>query len=161
MTLRESAQCSFVLNSPLQKLSINFRSARQHFLDRRHGNPAANESSIEEFRPIVERRGDSSVDTINTSNTIDHDRRRFVGTAAVGVAAADTARLLPADFAAAAEGNAIRPFRINVPEEELVDLRRRIAVTQWPEKETVADHSQGVPLKTMQQLARYWATDYD
>jgi pimeloyl-ACP methyl ester carboxylesterase len=56
---------------------------------------------------------------------------------------------------------AVNPFRINVPEEELVDLRRRIAATQWPEKETVADQSQGVQLATIQELARYWATDYD
>jgi pimeloyl-ACP methyl ester carboxylesterase len=55
----------------------------------------------------------------------------------------------------------IRPFRIDVPEEDLVDLRRRIAAAQWPEKETVADESQGVQLATMQELARYWATDYD
>ena len=55
----------------------------------------------------------------------------------------------------------VRPFRIDVPEEELVDLRRRIAATQWPEKETVADESQGVPLATIEELARYWATDYD
>jgi pimeloyl-ACP methyl ester carboxylesterase len=55
----------------------------------------------------------------------------------------------------------VRPFRIDVPEEDLVDLRRRIAATQWPEKETVADESQGVQLATMQELARYWATDYD
>src|SRR5215211_5810507 len=59
------------------------------------------------------------------------------------------------------EGVAVRPFRIDVPEEELVDLRRRIAATQWPEKETVADQSQGVQLATIQELARYWATDYD
>jgi len=56
---------------------------------------------------------------------------------------------------------AIRPFRINVPEEDLADLRRRIAATRWPEKETVADQSQGVQLATIQELARYWATDYD
>src|SRR5215217_1371530 len=55
----------------------------------------------------------------------------------------------------------IRPFRIDVPEEDLVDLRRRIAATQWPEKETVADQSQGVQLATIQELARYWATEYD
>src|SRR3712207_2469372 len=55
----------------------------------------------------------------------------------------------------------IRPFRVDVPEEELIDLRRRIAATQWPEKETVADQSQGVQLATMQELARYWATDYN
>ena len=55
----------------------------------------------------------------------------------------------------------IRPFQVDVPEEEIVDLRRRIAATRWPEQETVADHSQGVPLAMVQQLARHWATDYD
>ena len=55
----------------------------------------------------------------------------------------------------------VRPFRFNVPEEELTDLRRRIHATKWPERETVADASQGVQLATMQELARYWATDYD
>jgi pimeloyl-ACP methyl ester carboxylesterase len=55
----------------------------------------------------------------------------------------------------------VLPFSIDVSEAALVDLRRRIAATQWPEKETVADESQGVPLATMQELARYWATDYD
>jgi pimeloyl-ACP methyl ester carboxylesterase len=55
----------------------------------------------------------------------------------------------------------IRPFRVEVSDEALEDLRRRIAATQWPEKETVDDDSQGVPLATMQELARYWATDYD
>ena len=57
--------------------------------------------------------------------------------------------------------NAIRAFRIKVPQEALDDLRRRIAATQWPEKETVADQSQGMPLATMRELARYWATTYD
>ena len=61
----------------------------------------------------------------------------------------------------AAEGNGIRPFHIDVPEEELVDLRRRIEATRWPEKETVEDQSQGPRLATMQALARYWATEYD
>ena len=55
----------------------------------------------------------------------------------------------------------IRPFHVDVPEEELTDLRRRIAATRWPEKETVADQSQGVPLAMTQELARYWATEYD
>jgi pimeloyl-ACP methyl ester carboxylesterase len=58
-------------------------------------------------------------------------------------------------------GPAIRPFHVEVPQAALDDLRRRIAMTQWPEKETVPDSSQGVPLATMQELARYWATDYD
>jgi hypothetical protein len=56
---------------------------------------------------------------------------------------------------------AVRPFHIDIPHEALEYLRRRIAATQWPEKETVADQSQGVPLAMMQELARYWATDYD
>ncbi len=55
----------------------------------------------------------------------------------------------------------VRPFRIDVPEEELVDLRQRIAATRWPTKELVADRSQGVQLAPLQELARYWATDYD
>jgi len=55
----------------------------------------------------------------------------------------------------------IRPFQVHVPDEDLADLRRRVAATQWPEKETVADQSQGVQLATMQELARYWATEYD
>jgi pimeloyl-ACP methyl ester carboxylesterase len=55
----------------------------------------------------------------------------------------------------------IRPFHVDVPDEALEDLRRRIAATQWPEKETVADQSQGVPLAMIQKLARYWMTDYD
>ena len=57
--------------------------------------------------------------------------------------------------------SAIRPFSINVPEEALVDLRRRIAATRWPERETVTDQSQGVQLATIQKLARYWGTEYD
>jgi pimeloyl-ACP methyl ester carboxylesterase len=56
---------------------------------------------------------------------------------------------------------AVRPFRVDIPKEALVDLRRRIAATRWPEKETVTDASQGVQLATTQALARYWATDYD
>jgi pimeloyl-ACP methyl ester carboxylesterase len=55
----------------------------------------------------------------------------------------------------------VRPFSIDVPEAELVELRRRVSATRWPEKETVADQSQGVQLATTQELARYWATDYD
>jgi pimeloyl-ACP methyl ester carboxylesterase len=55
----------------------------------------------------------------------------------------------------------IRPFSVDVPEEALADLRRRLAQTRLPDRETVADHSQGVPLKTVEQLLRYWQTDYN
>jgi pimeloyl-ACP methyl ester carboxylesterase len=55
----------------------------------------------------------------------------------------------------------IRPFHVSVPEEELADLRRRLGATRWPDKETVADRSQGAQLAKMQELVRYWGTDYD
>jgi Epoxide hydrolase N terminus len=55
----------------------------------------------------------------------------------------------------------IRPFQVDIPQEELEDLRQRIAATRWPERETVADDTQGVRLGPMQELARYWATEYD
>src|SRR3954470_1047450 len=55
----------------------------------------------------------------------------------------------------------VRPFRVDVPEAELTELRRRIKSTRLPEKEPVADTSQGVQLATVEKLARYWADDYD
>ena len=60
-----------------------------------------------------------------------------------------------------ADKTAIRPFQIKVPEAELTELRRRIKATRYPERETVADDTQGVQLATIQKLARYWATEYD
>jgi pimeloyl-ACP methyl ester carboxylesterase len=64
---------------------------------------------------------------------------------------------------AAGENNdtAIRPFRVTIPEKELVELRRRIATTRWPTKELVGDRSQGVQIATLKELARYWTTEYD
>jgi Epoxide hydrolase N terminus len=56
---------------------------------------------------------------------------------------------------------AIRPFRVNVPNADLADLKRRLAATRWPDKETVADRSQGVQLAQLQELVRYWSRDYD
>lgn len=56
---------------------------------------------------------------------------------------------------------ALRPFRVNVPESELTEMRRRITATKWPDRELVSDASQGVKLTTVQNLARYWASDYD
>ncbi len=62
---------------------------------------------------------------------------------------------------ATSEANAIRPVVLEFPKEALVDLRQRVAATKWPEREPVADQSQGVQLATVQNLARYWAADYD
>ena len=59
------------------------------------------------------------------------------------------------------EGVEVRPFSIDVPQEELAELCRRIAATRWPSKELVEDRSQGVQLATMRELTRYWTTDYD
>jgi hypothetical protein len=64
-------------------------------------------------------------------------------------------------MAATTEATAIRAFQIEIPGEQIADLRRRIAATRWPSKELVADPSQGVQPATLQALARYWATDYD
>jgi pimeloyl-ACP methyl ester carboxylesterase len=101
------------------------------------------------------------MDMTRKPEEIDHHRRHFIGTAAMGIAAAGAFSLLPSHAVAATEDNAIRPFRVNVPEAQLVDLRRRIGATRWPDKETVTDASQGVQLATIQKLARYWQTEHD
>ncbi len=84
-------------------------------------------------------------------------RRGFLASSA----AVGAANVFPAAARAAIEDNAIRPFRVKIPEEQLVDLRRRIAATRWPDKETVADQSQGAQLARIQELVRYWGKDYD
>jgi pimeloyl-ACP methyl ester carboxylesterase len=99
------------------------------------------------------------------------DRRRFVGVAAATVAAGPLGLLgrvnamthAGTDVAqpTGSGQNDIRPFRFTASEADLTDLRRRINATRWPERETVNDETQGVRLKTMQQLARYWGTDHD
>jgi pimeloyl-ACP methyl ester carboxylesterase len=66
-----------------------------------------------------------------------------------------------ASSAATSDDKAIRPFKFTASKEALADMRKRIAATRWPDKETVTDKSQGVQLATIQKLARYWATDYD
>jgi pimeloyl-ACP methyl ester carboxylesterase len=65
------------------------------------------------------------------------------------------------DMAVIETATEIRPFNVDIPEEELAEMRRRIAATRWPTKELAQDRSQGVQLVTLQELARYWATDYD
>jgi pimeloyl-ACP methyl ester carboxylesterase len=79
------------------------------------------------------------------------------------IAMATMTSLTVSSTPAAGEGHdtAIRPFRVTIPEKELVELRRRLAATRWPTKERVEDRSQGVQLATLKELARYWATEYD
>ncbi len=97
-------------------------------------------------------------------------RRLVIGTAAVAVASALLRRRAAAEtsesivsVAPATSGapNAVRPLHVHAPEAQLVDLRRRIQATRWPERETVTDDSQGVPLAMIQEFARPWGTDYD
>src|SRR5947209_188701 len=75
--------------------------------------------------------------------------------------ALDTARTETTMTRETVTDQAIRPFRVEIPQADLDDLRRRIAATRWPERENVADASQGVQLETMRALARYWATEHD
>jgi hypothetical protein len=113
------------------------------------------------------------------SEEINTLKRKLFGAAALGLvavqlgaAAPSFAQAIPAanDSAsvnrplsvgprAPTEDESIRAFRINVPEEQLVDLRKRIAATRWPDKETVNDASQGIRLAEMQALVHYWGTD--
>src|SRR5213595_790679 len=72
-----------------------------------------------------------------------------------------TSTMTPLDTPRETATDTIRPFRFHASDEDLADLRQRIKATRWPEKEPVADFSQGVPLATMQKLARYWTTEYD
>ena len=96
------------------------------------------------------------------ADILNPDRRQLLGQAAMGAVAASVSSLLPLHPAkAAAASGAIRPFQINVPEESLLDLRRRLAATRWPDREIVSDQSQGVQLTTVQELVRYWQSSYD
>jgi pimeloyl-ACP methyl ester carboxylesterase len=85
------------------------------------------------------------------------DRRAVLASSAALAAS----RLIPAQADAATTSDTIRQFNIDVPQAELDELRRRINATRWPDQETVTDDSQGVPLAMIQELARYWGTDYD
>jgi len=116
-----------------------------------------------------EQPGDKNVNRPVARRELTTRRNFLAASAAAGAglalaAAAGAATATPGAAPGAAAGDAdgaVRPFHVHVPEEALVELRRRIAATQWPERETVNDASQGVQLATMQKLARYWATDYD
>jgi pimeloyl-ACP methyl ester carboxylesterase len=78
-------------------------------------------------------------------------------TAAIAVSSV----VLAASSSHAAEDESIRPFRVNIPQVELDDLRKRLAAARWPTQELVEDRSQGVQLATMRELVRYWTTEYD
>ncbi|CAB3768269.1 epoxide hydrolase family protein [Paraburkholderia solisilvae] len=97
-------------------------------------------------------------------------RRRFIGVAAAAVAAGALSKLAFAETpqsitevtqSTGGDKAAIRRLRVHVPESQLTELRRRVKATRWPERETVTDASQGVQLATMQNLARYWSTEYN
>ncbi|MER8884823.1 epoxide hydrolase family protein [Mesorhizobium sp. M0816] len=83
-------------------------------------------------------------------------RELIAATAVVGALS-----LMPGTLSAAGAGDSIRPFAVSFTPDAITELRRRVAATRWPERETVTDDSQGVQLATIQKLARYWATDYD
>src|SRR4051795_1778108 len=99
--------------------------------------------------------------TTAAPEAVNLDRRRLLTTAAMGIAAAGAANLFRANPAKAGENDLIRPFHVSVPEEQLADLRRRIAATRWPDRETVNDQSQGIPLAKLKALVEYWGTGYD
>src|ERR1700678_1377937 len=94
-------------------------------------------------------------------NTLFEPSRRAVLAAVAAVGASSALQTVAHASSHYFAPDAIRPFRIEIPEDALVDLRRRIAGTRWPERETVADQSQGVQLATLQALANYWAADYN
>ena len=98
----------------------------------------------------------------DTNDVIDGDRRRFLGTAATAMAAAGAFSLLPGSAAGATPGAAgIRPCRAHIAEAGGLDMRRRAASTRWPDRETVGDESQGLQLDRLQALVAYWASGYD
>ncbi|HWV55467.1 epoxide hydrolase [Pseudorhodoplanes sp.] len=101
------------------------------------------------------------MDNRNVIEGIDQDRRRLLSAATLGIAVAGTAGLLPTQLRAATAAEAVRPFQVQFPESDLADLRRRVAATRWPDRETVTDDSQGVRLATMRKLAQHWQTSHD
>ncbi|MFB9128677.1 epoxide hydrolase [Paraburkholderia dipogonis] len=97
-------------------------------------------------------------------------RRRFIGVAAAAAVAGSLSRLAFAETnqtitevtkSSGGDKTAIRPLHVHAPESQLIELKRRVKATRWPDRETVTDASQGVQLATMQKLARYWANGYD
>src|SRR5271154_4779104 len=101
------------------------------------------------------------MDTLSASKVIGQDRHQLLGKAAMTIATVSSASLAATLPTAAAGKGEIRPFRVKFAEEMLVDMRRRINTTRWPDRETVTDESQGVQMAAIKEIARYWGTDYD
>jgi len=95
----------------------------------------------------------------------DSSRRRFLKVSStLGLAIAFSPGMIGEAFAASSDKSdvtAIMPFTLKIPESALIDLKRRLEATRWPERETVTDWSQGVPLARIQALVEYWRTKYD
>ena len=99
--------------------------------------------------------------TNGESSNIDHVRRQLVGVATTAIAAAGAAKLFSSGASAAPADDLVRPFSFHAQKDDMDTLRRRVAATRWPDRETVTDDTQGVQLATMKKLASYWATEYD
>lgn len=95
------------------------------------------------------------------SEVFDPQRRRLLAAATLSAAAASALTLLPSLARAAPAGHDIRPFHLHLPERDVADLRRRVQATRWPDRETVVDSTQGLPLARLQALAGYWGSGYD
>jgi pimeloyl-ACP methyl ester carboxylesterase len=93
--------------------------------------------------------------------TLGLNRGHFLEAAAATLAAVAPVRLLAQQPSTNTDNTSIRPFQANVPEADITEMRKRINATRWPDKETVNDNSQGVPLSLMQGVAAYWASGYD
>lgn len=102
--------------------------------------------------------------TFDRNEIINFQRRRLIGSTALAAASIGALNLLPSIAAQAKEnpgGSDIRPFEVHVAERDLQDLRRRVQATRWPDRELVADESQGLQLAKLQALVNYWGGDYD
>src|SRR3984893_4122549 len=115
--------------------------------------PPSRASSIGRLSQVALPTGRSIMSATSSSLS----RRNFLASsAAVGVSS-----LIATSARAAAGDGSIRPLHLNIPQEQLVDLRRRVLATRWPERETVTDRSQGVQLAKIQEIVSYWGKDYD
>jgi len=142
-------QVSRIKRSSEKELAMNLE--KEHFIARAHTTPARVDSRGDWRRSLATAVAVAAFGLLLAAPNYSQTVRAAHGQAFVS--------RLPAKQSAAVEDDSIRPFHINVPEQQLVDLRRRLAGTRWPDQETVTDRSQGVQLATMKDLVRYWQTD--